>query len=78
MGSRCSGGIRTALMDFSTVCCAWKSTINLNRGAAFRARESWATPKLTDGARDGRAAVVVDLLAVEVESAYPGFTQPLG
>jgi hypothetical protein len=49
------------------------AAIDLNRGAAFRARQRWATAKLADGAGDGRAAVAVevDLLAVEVESAHP-------
>ena len=48
------------------------AAINLNRGAAFRARHRRTTQQPADGACDGGAAVAieVDLLSVEIESAH--------
>jgi hypothetical protein len=47
------------------------AALDLNRHATFGARQRWATPKLADSVRNGRAAVAVevDLLVVEVKPA---------
>ena len=50
------------------------AALDLNRHATFGARQRWATPKLADSVRNGRAAVAVevDLLVVEVKPAHQG------